>query len=53
MLIHCHQHDAGYPKETRIDGWIAAFPVEDDDTKPVVSVEKQIKKALGQFPFNV
>lgn len=47
MLVHCHYHDHGYPKESRIDAWTTAFPVIDDDTKLVVSVQKQIKKALG------
>jgi len=48
MLVHCYQH-AGNPKNTRIDSWIAAFPIGDDDTEPVVSVEKQIRKSLGQI----
>ncbi|KAL8855461.1 MAG: hypothetical protein Q9178_007894 [Gyalolechia marmorata] len=47
MLVHCHYHDHGYPKDSRIDAWTTAFPVIDDDTKLVVSVQKQIKKALG------
>ncbi|KAI4262947.1 MAG: hypothetical protein L6R42_001883 [Xanthoria sp. 1 TBL-2021] len=47
MLVHCHHHDHGYPKDLRIDAWTTAFPVIDDDTKLVVSVQKQIKKALG------
>lgn len=48
MLVHCHQHDCGYPKDDRIDAWTAAFPVIGDDIKPAVSVEKQLKKALGR-----
>lgn len=48
MLVHCYQHDCGDPKDSRIDAWTTAFPVGDDNTKPVVSVEKQIKKALGR-----
>lgn len=48
MLVHCYQHDCGYPKDSRIDAWTAAFPVVGNDTKLVVSVEKQIKKALGR-----
>lgn len=48
MLVHCWQHDHGYPKESRIDAWTTALPIGDDDPKPVVSVEKQIKKALGR-----
>ena len=48
MLVHCYQHDCGYPKDSRIDAWTTAFPVVDDDIKILMSVERQIKKALGQ-----
>lgn len=46
-LIHCYQHDHGYPKDSRIDDWIAAFAVRDGNTNIVVPIEKEIKKALG------
>jgi hypothetical protein len=49
MLVHCNCHDCGDPKVSRIDDWTTAFPIGDDDTKLVVSVEKQIKRALGQL----
>ena len=48
MLVHCDRHDCGYPKDSRIDASTTAFPIGDDDTKSVVSVEKQIKRALGR-----
>ena len=48
MLVHCHQHDCGNPKDSRIETWITAFPDGDGDAKPVLSVEKQIRKALGR-----
>jgi len=50
VLVYCSQHDAGDPKVSRIEDWIVAFPIGDDDTEPVVSVEKQIRKALGRIP---
>ncbi|OCK75834.1 DUF1766-domain-containing protein [Lepidopterella palustris CBS 459.81] len=43
-LVNCRYHDCGGPKDSRIESWTTAFPVGD---KPVVSVEKQIRKALG------
>ena len=46
MLVHCHQHDSRYPKDSRIDAWTTVFPPGDNDTKPVVLVEKQIKRAF-------
>ncbi|KAI9743447.1 MAG: hypothetical protein M1818_002759 [Claussenomyces sp. TS43310] len=48
MLVHCHQHDCGNPKDSRIEIWITAFPHGDSDAKPVPSVERQIRKALGR-----
>lgn len=39
----------GYPKDAQLDNWKTAFPVGDADTKPIVSVEKQIKRGLGQL----
>lgn len=44
MLVHCYQHDCGIPKDSRIDTWAEAFPAGDG----IVSVEKQIRKALGR-----
>ena len=49
MLVHCHHHDHGYPKESRIDAWTTAFPVRNDNTKRIVSLRYQIKKTLGQI----
>jgi hypothetical protein len=41
MLVHCHHHDCGRAKESRIEEWTAIFP-------GVLSVENKIKKTLGQ-----
>ncbi|KAF2468404.1 DUF1766-domain-containing protein [Lindgomyces ingoldianus] len=46
MLVHCHWHNCNNPKWTRIKDWKAKFPI--GDGKPVESVEKRIKRALGQ-----
>ncbi|KAF2843966.1 DUF1766-domain-containing protein, partial [Plenodomus tracheiphilus IPT5] len=47
MLVHCHQHDAGRPKERRLEAWRLAFlPGSADGTVPKVSVERLIRKAL-------
>jgi len=47
MLVHCHLHDCGNPKDSRIETWITAFPDGNSDSKPVPSIEKQIRKVLG------
>jgi hypothetical protein len=26
MLVHCYQHDAGRPKDCRLEAWKLAFP---------------------------
>lgn len=49
-LVHCRSHDHGLPIESRLDQWIAAFPAGDHGTKPLIPLERQIKKALGQIP---
>lgn len=47
MLVHCHQHDAGRPKERRLEVWRLEFPPGSaDGTMPKVSVERLIRKAL-------
>jgi hypothetical protein len=43
MLVHCHQHDCGNPKDSRMDTWTMTFDYGDG-----VSVERQIKKAIGR-----
>lgn len=45
MLVHCHWHRRGYSMDDRIEAWTTVFPIGDGYT---VSVEKQIKKALGR-----
>lgn len=47
MLVHCSYHDDNDTKKLRIEAWTTAFPIPDEGTKPAMSVEKQIKKALG------
>ena len=49
MLVHCWQHDHGYPLEDRIEAWIAVFPVGSDNTTSAISVEKQVRKVLGRL----
>jgi T5orf172 domain len=48
MLVHCDWHDYGSFKDSQIEAWTTVFPIRDDDTKPVMSVERQIKKALDR-----
>jgi hypothetical protein len=41
MLVHCHSHDAGQPKERRLEAWKLAFsPVSDDGTALKGSIER-------------
>jgi hypothetical protein len=50
MLVHCYQHDAGRPKERRLEAWRLAFPPGSaDGSVPQVSVERLIKKVLEPF----
>jgi hypothetical protein len=46
MIVHCKYHLSPKYKEPRIETWTTVFPDGDGDTEP--SVEKQIRKALGQ-----
>jgi hypothetical protein len=47
LLVHCHQHNAGRPKERRLEAWRLAFPPgKADSSVPEVSVERLIRKAL-------
>jgi hypothetical protein len=46
MIVHCMYHLSPKYKEPRIQTWTTVFPDGDGDTEP--SVEKQIRKALGQ-----
>lgn len=46
-LVNCYQHDAGLPKERRLEAWRLAFPPSSaDGSKPEVPVEQLIRKAL-------
>jgi hypothetical protein len=47
MLVHCHQHDAGRPKEHRLETWRLAFPPgSTEGNVREVPVERLIRKAL-------
>jgi hypothetical protein len=47
MLVHCHQHDAGRPKERRLEAWTLTFPSGSaDGSIPGVSVDQLIRDAL-------
>ena len=46
MIVHCQYHLSPKYKERRTETWTTVFPDGDGDTEP--SVEKQIRKALGQ-----
>jgi hypothetical protein len=47
MLVHCYQHDAGQPKERRVEAWTLTFPPGSaDGSTPEVSVDRLIRKTL-------
>lgn len=48
MLVHCHYHDHGYVKDSRIEAWTMVFPTGDDNIDPLVLIERKIRKALGR-----
>jgi hypothetical protein len=41
MLVHCHHHDCGIPKHSRVMAWEKLF-------NPILSVEKQIREVFGR-----
>jgi hypothetical protein len=50
MLVHCHLHDAGRPKECRIEAWRLAFPPGSADSSVFeIPVERLIRMALEPF----
>ncbi|CAG5184790.1 uncharacterized protein ALTATR162_LOCUS11083 [Alternaria atra] len=50
MLVHCYQHNAGRPKECRLEAWRLAFPSGSADGSAFeVPIEQLIRKALEPF----
>jgi hypothetical protein len=50
MLVHCHQHDAGRPKECRLEAWRLAFPPSSAEGSMLeVPIKRLIEKALEPF----
>jgi hypothetical protein len=50
MLVHCHQHGAGRPKDCRLETLRLAFPSgKADGSAFEVSIERLIRKALEPF----
>ena len=48
MLVHCRQHHAGRPKESRLEAWKLAFPPGSaDGSEPDAPLEQRIRKFLG------
>ncbi|KAF7180835.1 hypothetical protein CNMCM7691_010126 [Aspergillus felis] len=45
-LVHCRHHDHEECLKSRAAEWIATFPSGDPDSKPFLSLETQIRKAL-------
>lgn len=46
-LVHCYQHDAGRPKEHRLETWRLSFPPGSaENNVPEVSIERLVRKAL-------
>ncbi|GIJ86386.1 hypothetical protein Asppvi_005274 [Aspergillus pseudoviridinutans] len=45
-LVHCRYHDHEECIKCRAEEWIATFPNGDPDSKPFLSLERQIRKAL-------
>ncbi|KAK6379162.1 hypothetical protein LTR81_027786 [Elasticomyces elasticus] len=48
MLVHCHQHDAGRPKDSRLEAWkLALAPTNSAPGELKLSVEQRINELLG------
>ncbi|KAK5698445.1 hypothetical protein LTR17_023649 [Elasticomyces elasticus] len=48
MLVHCHQHDAGRPKDSRFEAWkLALAPTNSAPGELKLSVEQRIDELLG------
>jgi hypothetical protein len=47
-LVHCGFHNYGKSNKPRIKAWKATFPISDGDSRPVDSVEEQIREVIGQ-----
>jgi hypothetical protein len=45
-LVHCRYHDHETSMQSRVEQWITAFPDGDPATKPRLSLERQVTKAL-------
>jgi len=48
-LVHCRHHDVGRPVDVRVEAWIDNFFKEVEETEPVISTEKRIRKALPEL----
>ncbi|KAH3008657.1 hypothetical protein KXW60_001878 [Aspergillus fumigatus] len=46
-LVHCWYHDHGQSIESRAEEWIATISTRVPGNKPFLSLERQIRKALG------
>ncbi|KAK3614889.1 hypothetical protein LTR56_026947, partial [Elasticomyces elasticus] len=50
MLVHCHQHDAGRSKDSRLEAWkLALAPTHSAPGELKLSVEQRINELLGRL----
>jgi hypothetical protein len=47
-LVHCGFHNYGKSNKPRIKAWKETFPISDGDSKPVDSIEEQIREVISQ-----